>query len=156
MDPAEGEGGIDGEEAGAAGDAPPAKEWCAYVLGSSNSRRTYVGMTNDPSRRIRQHNGELSGGARRTRTGRPWRFLAVVSGFGTMSQAMQAEWRLKRTRSVGKALATSDRWTSRAPPFCEQDLVVYADPSGPLAVPQDALPRRWAAADIAGLSERGG
>ena len=42
--------------------------------------------------RIRQHNGELVNGARRTRAGRPWEMTVVVSGFATKVKAMQFEW----------------------------------------------------------------
>lgn len=69
--------------------------WC-YVLRSDDGRGRYVGMTVDPARRIRQHNGELVGGARRTRTGRPWTFAALFWGFRDIRDAMRAEWRLKR------------------------------------------------------------
>jgi hypothetical protein len=41
----------------------------------------YIGQTNDLGRRLRQHNGELTGGARRTRLARPWELIATVEGF---------------------------------------------------------------------------
>lgn len=37
----------------------------------------------NPRRRIRQHNGEISSGAIRTRRGRPWEMVLVVYGFPT-------------------------------------------------------------------------
>ena len=57
-----------------------------YLLRSKNTRargRTYIGFTVDPSRRIRQHNGEIVSGARSTRSGRPWDMVMVISGFRT-------------------------------------------------------------------------
>jgi structure-specific endonuclease subunit SLX1 len=66
--------------------------YVCYVLASG--RRTYVGVTNNPARRLRQHNGELVGGARATRVGRPWRIAAVVSGFPDKRAALQFEWRM--------------------------------------------------------------
>lgn len=48
-------------------------------------------MTNDPLRRLKQHNGELSGGARATR-GHQWRHVMILSGFPTMRDALQFEW----------------------------------------------------------------
>ena len=45
-----------------------------------SGRTTYVGYTIDPARRLRQHNGLISGGAAGTRGGRgSWGFLFVVA-----------------------------------------------------------------------------
>lgn len=49
--------------------------WFIYCIESENGR-TYVGATNNLPRRLRKHNGEIAGGARATRSGRPWRFIA--------------------------------------------------------------------------------
>ncbi len=43
--------------------------------------RTYIGFTTNPHRRLRQHNGEIKGGAYRTGKGRPWEQVCVVYGF---------------------------------------------------------------------------
>jgi predicted GIY-YIG superfamily endonuclease len=62
--------------------------------------RTYVGYTVDPARRLRQHNGELRGGAARTRGG-SWAILFVVTAddpaFGA-HEALSLEWHLKRRK----------------------------------------------------------
>lgn len=64
-----------------------------YMLSSMKRPRTYVGFTVNPSRRIKQHNGEiLNGGAVRTSRNRPWRMVAIVHGFVTTTQALQFEW----------------------------------------------------------------
>ena len=69
--------------------------FCCYTLYNSKFR-TYVGTTNDLQRRLRQHNGELSGGARFTRGQGPWKVGIVVSGFVDRKHALQFEWAAKR------------------------------------------------------------
>jgi hypothetical protein len=49
--------------------------FACYLLTSLQPRyaqHTYIGFTVNPQRRIRQHNGEISAGAKKTRTKRPW------------------------------------------------------------------------------------
>lgn len=53
--------------------------YCCYVLRSFSGLRTYTGITTDLSRRLRQHNGEIRGGAKATRSGGPWNVLCVVA-----------------------------------------------------------------------------
>lgn len=36
--------------------------------------------------RIRQHNGEIAGGAKASRSGRPWKIICTVKGFPTYSE----------------------------------------------------------------------
>ncbi|KAJ7525289.1 hypothetical protein O6H91_17G044100 [Diphasiastrum complanatum] len=50
--------------------------------------------------RLKQHNGEIRGGAKAARAGRPWRLACTIHGFGTRSEACQFEWHWKHiTRS---------------------------------------------------------
>ena len=78
--------------------------WFCYLLFSENTRRTYIGATVDMYRRLRQHNGELSGGAKRTSSGRPWQLVALVT-VGEKIPALKLEWQLKRARGKKKRLA---------------------------------------------------
>ncbi len=69
--------------------------------------RTYIGATVDLNRRLRQHNGELKGGAKRTGV-RPaqWYRVCYVRGFTSWRAALQFEWRWKwfSRKQVGKAV----------------------------------------------------
>ena len=63
--------------------------------------RTYVGFTNAPARRLRQHNGAVAGGARATRAWRPWDMAVFVHGFPAHSPALAFEWHWQHpTRST--------------------------------------------------------
>ena len=75
--------------------------WYIYLLYSAKHRRTYVGSTTDPYRRLRQHNGELRGGARATR-GKKWELVCFVRDFGTRSVACRWE-KLVKARARGLA-----------------------------------------------------
>jgi len=59
-----------------------------------NKKKHYIGYTNNPSKRIRQHNGEISGGAKATR-GYKWKFIGIISNIKDNIEALQIEWRLK-------------------------------------------------------------
>ena len=121
-----------------------------YLLRSTNTShplKTYIGYTTDPLRRVRQHNGEIVGGARRTaRAGRPWECVAVVSGFADKVAAMQFEWawqhtgrskvfrravgsdtlarKMKRRRGVKARLDELHVLLERCPPFNSSSLRV--------------------------------
>lgn len=56
--------------------------------------RTYVGFSTNVDRRLRQHNGELVGGARATH-GSQWSRLCTITGFPTQHSALQFEWKWK-------------------------------------------------------------
>jgi structure-specific endonuclease subunit SLX1 len=86
------------------------KPWFCYMLVSIDEKKqkTYVGATVNPDRRLRQHNGELSGGARAT-SGRKWRRRFLVQGFDNEKAALRFEWRWKYlTRQ-----APGDSWMER-------------------------------------------
>jgi putative endonuclease len=74
-----------------------------YVLGCRTPTRhlTYVGWTNDITRRLAKHNAGT--GARTTR-GHAW-VLLHSEWFPTRREAMSREWHLKRDRAFRKKLA---------------------------------------------------
>ena len=77
--------------------------WSCYLLFSNDGKKTYVGATTDIDRRLRQHNGEISGGAKRTHADRPWKVAALVE-VGDKIAALQLEWKLKRAKGPKKRL----------------------------------------------------
>ena len=97
-----------------------------YLLYIPGTNRTYIGATNDPAHRLRQHNGELTGGAKATK-GKQWTQAFYVSGFPDWSNTLQFEWAWKRQSrnqpglkgkivGLGKLLALS-RATTTATPY---------------------------------------
>ena len=68
--------------------------YVCYILRCGNY--TYNGCTNNFKRRIRQHNGEIKGGAKCTARRGPWEAYCIIEGFQDQREALQAEWRIKR------------------------------------------------------------
>jgi predicted GIY-YIG superfamily endonuclease len=70
-----------------------------YLLCTENSQ-TYVGATIDPDRRLRQHNKEISGGARatgiRVAQGLSWNRICYLENIPEWRTALQIEWRWKQ------------------------------------------------------------
>mmetsp|Transcript_8662 Transcript_8662/g.14030 ORF Transcript_8662/g.14030 Transcript_8662/m.14030 type:complete len:296 (-) Transcript_8662:305-1192(-) len=69
---------------------------CCYLLtpiGAEHTGRvTYVGYTTNVVRRLRQHNGEIANGAKRTHKHRPWRMVCAVMGFPSKFSALSFEY----------------------------------------------------------------
>ncbi|KAJ4771890.1 Structure-specific endonuclease subunit slx1 [Rhynchospora pubera] len=65
--------------------------WSVYLIVSSRLPRTYVGVTTNFTRRLKQHNGELKGGAKASSAGRPWSLACIVRGFENRSEACEFE-----------------------------------------------------------------
>lgn len=106
-----------------------------FLLCSDGS--SYIGATVDLSRRLRQHNKEIKGGARATGMkvdrGHKWRRVCYISGFPNWNGALQFEWRWKQlSRKLDKRMVPLERRlealrqllllessTSKAIPYCE-------------------------------------
>ncbi|RQO85392.1 hypothetical protein POPTR_001G260600v4 [Populus trichocarpa] len=73
------------------------RSWSVYLILSTNRPiKTYVGVTTNFSRRLKQHNGELKGGAKASRAGRPWICACIIRGFNDRSEAckFESKWKI--------------------------------------------------------------
>jgi structure-specific endonuclease subunit SLX1 len=80
------------------------KYYC-YIIRSTNPaypNSTYNGSTNNLTRRLRQHNGEIVGGAKATKGKGPWVYLAIWEGFESKIEALSCEWRIKHPTNQRK------------------------------------------------------
>jgi predicted GIY-YIG superfamily endonuclease len=71
-----------------------------YILRNSHNpdkNRTYNGFTNNPQKRVRQHNQEITGGAKYTKQygNKSWEMYVLIEGFPDIHNALQCEWRIK-------------------------------------------------------------
>jgi predicted GIY-YIG superfamily endonuclease len=72
--------------------------WWCYILRCTDENHknlTYNGSTNNIVKRLRQHCGEISGGAKATH-GKQWEVYALVTGFRTHVNCLSCEWRIKK------------------------------------------------------------
>lgn len=80
--------------------------WTLYLLFNSKLQRSYIGITTNVNRRLRQHNGEIKGGAKSTCKGKgSWYIVSMIEGFKNRSEAMRWE---KLVKSRCRGLAARD------------------------------------------------
>ena len=99
-------------------------KWIFYIV--HNKGFTYAGVSPDPVKRLRKHNGEICGGAKYTLSkGKGWEHVCLIHGFQTKQQALQFEWASKHVppRNVGGLeqrikklyiLLNKSNWTSKS------------------------------------------
>lgn len=102
-----------------------------YVIQSQNFRVAktgrklpgffYVGMTTEPARRLREHNGLYANGkpgnpkgGKYTSKHRPWVARALYGPYGSRSEALKAEYALKK----GKRGSGRTKWSSDDSVLC--------------------------------------
>ena len=73
----------------------------------STKGSTYIGATVNLDKRIRQHNKEITGGAKLTSNkvvkGEIWQYICYVENFPTYNEALKFEWRWKHiSRQIQK------------------------------------------------------
>ena len=125
------------------------KYWIFYII--QNKQWTYAGVSPTPQRRLRQHNGEIKGGAKYTTSKGPgWKHVCIVSGFRTKIEAMQFEWAVKHeaprnaggiVNRINKLLGVCNKtkWTSKSPNACDVPLTIHWHASD-VELVQDKLP----------------
>ena len=107
--------------------------YLCYFISASNW--TYVGITNNFPRRLRQHNQEITGGARYTKRSKAWKPFVHVCGFQLHKHVLQFEWAMKHRRKRGSSgekgrirtleyLLSIKQWTKKAPKIQDLNLTV--------------------------------
>lgn len=74
--------------------------WVVYLLRCADES-LYCGVTNDLQRRLRQHRGEITGGAKYTQSRRPCVLVYQENSDGR-SQALQREAEIKKMKKSQK------------------------------------------------------
>lgn len=123
-----------------------------YLLFNGGGR-TYVGcVLGSVQRRLRQHNGILSGGARQTARGRPWELYCTIRGFRNRREALQFEYAWRRVQRHQRprppynikgrlqalvSLLRRERWSRVSPPAQDVPLTLVHSPEQGAALPDD-------------------
>ena len=99
--------------------------WKFYIIVNDNC--SYAGVTPDLERRIKKHNGILSGGAKYTRSRGPnWSYFCTISGFHSKIDAMRFECGVnhcapKSAKGIKNRIKklflvlNKERWTTKSP-----------------------------------------
>ena len=103
--------------------------WYCYLLHCVKKDKTYVGATIDPDRRLKQHNGLLSGGAKATK-GHEWERRCLVGTFPDETSALQFEWKWKNLSKKQKGSPLQRR-------FAALDFLMKSEKSTKNSIPFD-------------------
>lgn len=88
--------------------APPPQPWFLYLLRTGNGS-LYTGISTEPQRRLRQHQGELAGGAKALRGKGPLQ-LVWQQEMPDRASASQAEYQLKQLTKQQKEQLVQGHW----------------------------------------------
>jgi structure-specific endonuclease subunit SLX1 len=87
------------------------KKWYNYIIFDKlfKSKKTYIGSTVNPTRRFRQHNQEIKGGAKYTKGGQWVPYIILYDINHTKSSTLSYEWHLKNSSKKFKNLSSHIR-----------------------------------------------
>ncbi len=74
--------------------------WKVYLLTSLNHNYSYVGITKNLEKRLKQHNGIIKGGAKSTAGRRPFEILDYIDNIEDRSTASKLEYSIKNQYGV--------------------------------------------------------
>lgn len=75
-------------------------KYYVYLIRSKIFNKFYIGYTTNIKKRLRQHNGEISGGAKKTQRHRPWEYVLYITGFPYEKTALQYEFCIHKERKI--------------------------------------------------------
>ena len=100
-----------------------------YCIVTPDHRFTYVGATKNLARRLRQHNGELTGGAKYTKRSKSWRVLFYLEGFvdspDGWCETLSCEWHLKHVSRYRKGTSPVARRERNVTTLLKRDRWVH-------------------------------
>jgi len=88
--------------------------WIVYLLVSRSLKfynYSYVGITTDLDRRLKQHNGLLTGGAKYTSSRRPFELLYSIDNIKNRSEATKLELNIKKLKGYENRLNFMKNYT---------------------------------------------
>ena len=86
----------------------PTKKWIIYLL-ESGDKSLYCGITNDIDRRLKQHNGDINGGAKYTRSRKPLKIVYQENAI-SRAEALKREITIKRMSKKSKKNLISNNY----------------------------------------------
>ncbi len=85
------------------------KSYICYMI-HHNFQNTYVGITNDFTHRLKQHNGIIKGGAKATKKYEDWVLGYYISGFENKNNVLSFEWHMHHPNGKRKKDSSSKNY----------------------------------------------
>ena len=80
------------------------RNYIVYLLTNTHNKKTYLGITNNPERRLRQHNDEIIGGAKYTHNLKGegmWEYYLQIENLNK-NESLSLERKIKNKRKKSK------------------------------------------------------